>query len=147
MIVAVVGSRCLTDIPLEQYLPPDTTEMVSGGALGVDTCAEIYALKHQIKITIFRPDYRRYHRGAPLRRNEKIVAYSDMVIAFWDGRSMGTLHVIECCRKAGKPIQVIPFLAENIEWMYNKDQSFRPGGLLRKPPSNACTAPPLLPFR
>ena len=120
MKVAVVGSRCLTDIPLEEYLPPDTTEIVSGGARGVDTCAEIYARKHQIKMTIFRPDYRRYHRGAPLRRNEKIVAYSDMVLAFWDGESTGTQHTIACCRKTGKPVQVIPILAERGGRVYNQ---------------------------
>ena len=39
MKVAVIGSRGLTVNDLGKYLPPDTTEIVSGGAKGIDTCA------------------------------------------------------------------------------------------------------------
>lgn len=39
MKVAVIGSRGLTVPDLDKYLPPDTTEIVSGGAKGVDTSA------------------------------------------------------------------------------------------------------------
>ena len=71
MKVAVIGSRTIHAIPLEAYLPPDTTELVSGGAKGVDQCAETYAAAHQIKLTVFLPDYARYRRGAPLRGRAK----------------------------------------------------------------------------
>ena len=39
MVVAIVGSRglCVTD--LEKYLPEGVTEIVSGGAKGIDACA------------------------------------------------------------------------------------------------------------
>ena len=46
MKVAVIGSRGLIVKDLEQYLPPNTTMIVSGGAKGVDTCAREYALSH-----------------------------------------------------------------------------------------------------
>ena len=39
MIVAVVGSRTLKVENLKDYLPKNTTEIVSGGAKGIDTCA------------------------------------------------------------------------------------------------------------
>ncbi len=39
MKVAVIGSRGLTVEDLGKYLPEGTTEIVSGGARGVDTCA------------------------------------------------------------------------------------------------------------
>ena len=39
MKVAVIGSRGLTVSNLGDYLPCDTTEIISGGAKGVDTCA------------------------------------------------------------------------------------------------------------
>ena len=42
MKVAVIGSRNLTVENLGQYLPEETTEIVSGGAKGVDTCAREY---------------------------------------------------------------------------------------------------------
>ena len=44
MKVAVIGSRNLTVSNLEKYLPAGVTEIVSGGARGVDTSAREYAL-------------------------------------------------------------------------------------------------------
>ena len=97
MKIAIIGSRNLQVIDIEKYLPPDCTEIVSGGAKGIDACAEQYARKHQIPFTLFLPDYERYGRAAPIVRNKQIVAYADEVIAFWDGRSKGTLSVIQYC--------------------------------------------------
>ena len=62
---------------LGAYLPPGVTELVSGGAKGIDTCAREYALSHGLKLTEFLPDYRLYGRAAPLVRNREIVAYAD----------------------------------------------------------------------
>ena len=47
MKVAVIGSRGLTISNLGDYLPCDTTEIISGGAKGVDTCARDYALSNE----------------------------------------------------------------------------------------------------
>ena len=107
MKVAVIGSRGLTIDNLEIYLPEDITEIVSGGAKGVDADARKYALAHGIKLTEFRPDYKRYGRGAtPLKRNIQIIEYSDIVLAFWDGTSKGTKFVIDNCKKMGVEIRV-----------------------------------------
>ena len=51
MKVAVIGSRSLTINNLGQYLPEETTEIVSGGAKGVDTFAREYALAKGLKLT------------------------------------------------------------------------------------------------
>ena len=106
MKVAVVGSRGLCVEDLEKYLPPDTTEIVSGGAMGVDASARRYARKNGLKLTEFRPDYALYGRQAPLLRNLQIIDYCDQLFAFWDGRSRGTRFVIRNCRKRGKPVRV-----------------------------------------
>lgn len=106
MKVAVIGSRnCIVE-KLEEYLPEHTTEIVSGGAKGIDTCAREYALSHGLKLTEFLPEYRRYGKGAPLKRNLKIIEYADFVLAFWDGKSHGTKFVIEHCKKLKIPLQV-----------------------------------------
>ena len=107
MRVAVIGSRDLQIKDLGKYLPTETTEIVSGGAKGVDTSAREYAVSHNLKLTEFRPDYERYGRAAPLKRNITIIESADLVLAFWDGKSHGTKFVIENCRKRGKPIEVI----------------------------------------
>lgn len=107
MKLAVIGSRGIDEVALEQYLPREVTELVSGGAKGVDACAARYAREHGIALREFLPEYARFGRAAPLRRNEQIVAYADEVMAFWDGRSKGTAHVVALCRRLGKPITVI----------------------------------------
>ena len=106
MKVGVIGSRGLTVDNLEQYLPENTTEIVSGGAKGIDTCARKYAISHGIKLTEFLPEYSRYGRGAPLKRNLKIIEYADVVIAFWDRQSKGTKNVIENCKKLNVKVGV-----------------------------------------
>ncbi len=50
MKVAVTGSRGSTVKNLRKYLPPETTEIVSGGARGIDANAREYALSHKINI-------------------------------------------------------------------------------------------------
>ena len=106
MKVAVIGSRSLRVDDLGKFLPEDVTEIVSGGAKGVDTSAREYAQVHGIPLTEFLPDYRRYGRGAPLRRNITIIEYADLVLAFWDGKSRGTKYVIDQCRERGVPVIV-----------------------------------------
>ncbi|MDE6590656.1 MAG: DUF2493 domain-containing protein, partial [Oscillospiraceae bacterium] len=75
---------------LENYLPEGVTESVSGGAKGIDAGARYYALEHGLKLTEFLPEYGRYGRGAPLRRNITIIENADIVLAFWDGSSRGS---------------------------------------------------------
>ena len=106
MKIAIIGPRSLVVYDLEKYLPEDVTEIVSGGAKGIDTCARQYALENNIKLTEFLPEYNKYSRSAPLKRNLQIIDYADMVIAFWDRCSRGTKFVINNCRKSGKKVIV-----------------------------------------
>ena len=106
MKVAVVGSRNLRIDDLGKYLPDGVTEIVSGGARGVDTSAREYALAHDIKPTEFLPEYDKYGRSAPLRRNITIIEYADLVLAFWDGSSHGTKYVIDNCKRLGISVKV-----------------------------------------
>ena len=108
MTIAVVGSRTLEVSDIGQYLPP-CAEIISGGAKGIDACARRYAEEKGIPLTEILPQYGRYGRGAPHRRNAEIVARAETVVAFWDGRSRGTESVIALCRKTDKPVLV--FLA------------------------------------
>ncbi len=110
MKIAVVGSRGLKVNDLGRYLPAGVTEIVSGGARGIDTCAREYAEKNRIKLTEFLPQYEKYGRSAPLKRNLQIIDYADLVLAFWDGNSKGTKYVIEQCKKQNKEIKI--FLAK-----------------------------------
>lgn len=106
MKIAVVGSRNIEDIDVGKYIS-GAEEIVSGGAVGVDTCAAEYAKENGIKVTVFLPEYERFGRAAPIVRNKKIVDHADKVIAFWDGKSKGTLSVIKYAEKTKKPCDVV----------------------------------------
>ena len=106
MKIAIIGSRGLSVDDLGQYLPEDCTEIVSGGARGVDLSARYYAQSHGIPLTEFLPEYNTYGNKAPLVRNRLIVDYADVVYAFWDGKSRGTKYVIEYAKKCGKPTRI-----------------------------------------
>ena len=106
MKVAVVGSRSIFATDIGTYLS-DGDEIVSGGAVGVDSCAEEYAKKNGLKLTVFLPQYERYGRAAPIVRNKTIVEYADKIVAFWDGKSKGTLSVIKYAEKMEKPCEII----------------------------------------
>ena len=106
MKVAIVGSRGLQISDLGNYLPENVTEIVSGGAKGIDTCAKEYALSRGIKLTEYLPEYKKYGKVAPLKRNITIIESVDLVLAFWDGSSRGTKCVIDNCKSRGIPIRV-----------------------------------------
>lgn len=106
MKIAVVGSRDVTVTDIGRYIS-GCTEIVSGGAIGVDSCAAEYAQENGIKLTVFLPQYEHYGRAAPIIRNKAIVDYADKIIAFWNGSSKGTLSVIKYAEKMGKPCEVI----------------------------------------
>lgn len=107
MKVAIIGSRNLMIEDLGEYIPSECTEIISGGAKGIDSCAAEYARENNYILTEFLPQYDKYGRKAPIVRNYEIVAYSELVVAFWDGRSRGTRSVISYCKKTGKPYNVI----------------------------------------
>ncbi len=106
MKLAIIGSRSIKNLNLDKYIPKNVTEIVSGGAVGVDFSAREYALKNGIKIKEFLPEYEKYGKSAPLKRNLQIIEYSDEIFAFWNGKSRGTAFVIKNSRKMGKKLSV-----------------------------------------
>ena len=106
MKIAVVGSRDITIADIGRYIA-DCDEIVSGGAVGVDSCAAEYAKQNGIKLTVFLPKYERYGRAAPIVRNKEIVDYADKIVAFPSRSSKGTLSVIKYTKKTGKSCEII----------------------------------------
>ena len=107
MILLIVGSRSIKEFDLEKHIPPEATFIVTGGANGVDNLAERYADKKRLSKLILRPEYSVYGKGAPLKRNEKMVDICDIALIVWDGVSKGTKHTIDYAQKAGKNINLI----------------------------------------
>ena len=105
MKVAIIGSKSL-DFDISDYIPNRVTEIISGGAKGIDVRAKNYAIKHNIRFVELLPEYEKYGKSAPFKRNAQIVDRADMVIAFWDGLSRGTKFAIDYAREKEKFILI-----------------------------------------
>lgn len=110
----ICGSRSFNDYSfiktkLDEFFQDknkDNYEVVSGGALGVDKLAELYAKNNNIKNVIFLADWRKGKQAGPIR-NQKMVNYSNKVIAFWDGESKGTKSTIDKAWEKGLETYII----------------------------------------
>ncbi len=81
-----------------------------GELLGPDHLAERYGEEKGIALCVFKPDYARYGKKAPLIRNQQIVDAAELVIAFWDNKSRGTAYTLKYAQKRGKPVKIITFI-------------------------------------
>lgn len=117
--VIVAGSRSFYNYDvLEQELDKLFNEneefagkeikIISGMALGADTLAVDYADNHKLTKILFPANWKRYSRVAGFLRNEDMLSLATHLIAFWDGKSNGTRHMIEIAKEKGIPVWVIP---------------------------------------
>lgn len=116
IVLAIVGSRGFADYDLlckflDGYseLGVEIGGIVSGGAMGADTLAKSYALERNIPFLEIKPEWDKYGKAAGMIRNKDIVESADEVLAFWDGKSKGTLNSIEYSRKTNKPLVVCKY--------------------------------------
>ena len=107
MRLLIVGSRSVSRVDLSDYVPDNVDLIITGGAKGVDSLAERYADENGISKLVLRPQYKRFGKGAPLVRNEKMVEIADSVLAIWNGTSRGTLFTVEKAKSLGKEVTVI----------------------------------------
>lgn len=107
MKLLIAGSRGITDFDLAEHVPSNATVIISGGAKGIDTLAEKYADERGLDKIIIKPNYNKYGRGAPLKRNEEMVELADEVLVIWDGVSKGTKYTADFAKKKNKPVTVI----------------------------------------
>jgi len=84
-------------------------EIVSGAYKGADLLGERYAGERNYPIKQFPADWRRYGKSAGLKRNNEMAAYADTLIAFWDGESKGTKHMIDLAKQADLKVKVFYF--------------------------------------
>lgn len=114
MKLIIAGSRdyCLTvgfidELLMENNLDElltDVTEVVSGGANGVDKSGESWADDRDIPIRIFKPDWNMHGKAAGPIRNREMAEYADALLLIWDGKSRGSASMKREMRKLDKPI-------------------------------------------
>ena len=126
MKIAVIGSRKFTaydefEASLQFRMAEEGCSypytIISGGAKGVDTMAARFAKEHRYDFILFKPYHLidsavEYSPKYFFTRNKQIADNADLVIAFWDGQSSGTRHMIEYCQRNRKKIIVTTVLME-----------------------------------
>jgi hypothetical protein len=105
MRVIIAGSRTITDASLIEKAVIasgfEVTELVWGGAAGVDTLAYGWAHERGIPDKSFPADWKRHGKAAGPSRNCEMAAYAEALIAIWDGKSPGTQHMFAEAKRRG----------------------------------------------
>lgn len=84
-------------------------EIVSGKAKGADSLGERYAAERGYPVKAFPADWNRHGKAAGPKRNAEMSAYTDALVAFWDGASAGTKSMVDLAKQRGLPVRVIRY--------------------------------------
>lgn len=111
--VIVAGSRDFSDYLLLChkcdifFSKKKPSHIISGNARGADILGKQYAEEHDIPCIVMPAEWDRYGKRAGYIRNQQMLDEADALIAFWDGRSRGTQHMIDIARDKGIPVRVV----------------------------------------
>lgn len=86
--------------------------VVCGMARGADALGEQYAMEKGYEVNYFPADWDKYGKSAGYRRNEQMAQNADALVAFWDGQSRGTKHMIDLAYRHGLKVRVIRYSKE-----------------------------------
>ena len=103
--VAIVGSQLYPRPDLVREIVeklPRENVVISGGAKGPDTWAIDHAKDLGMQTIVYHADWEAFGKPAGMIRNATIVKQCDFLIAFFDGKSPGTLDVARKAYRAAK---------------------------------------------
>lgn len=113
MKVIIAGGRKFNDYDLLYKncdkvlrIKKNEIEIVSGTANGADKLGERYAKEKGYPIKQFPANWDKYGKSAGYKRNEEMAKYADGLIAFWDGKSKGTKHMIDLAKQYELKVKV-----------------------------------------
>lgn len=84
------------------------TEVVSGGARGVDTCGEMFADTEGLPTKVFPADWDAHGRSAGPIRNRRMAEYAVQLVAFRgpNGMTRGTGNMVRVAREMGLKVTI-----------------------------------------
>ncbi|WP_230593901.1 DUF2493 domain-containing protein [Lysinibacillus sphaericus] len=82
-------------------------EIVSGAARGADKLGERYAKEKGYPINSHPANWDLYGKSAGYIRNKEMAKYANALIAFWDGKSKGTNHMINLAKECEIFVRVV----------------------------------------
>lgn len=115
--VIIAGSRTFNDYELLKRKMDELLAnvkwmkivVVSGAARGADQLGEQYAKERGYGIDSHPANWDLYGKSAGYIRNAEMAANADALVAFWDGKSRGTKHMIDLAEKRRIHVRVINY--------------------------------------
>jgi hypothetical protein len=128
MKVIIAGGRDYDDYPTLKArmdrlnnLSPITC-VICGEARGADSLGKRWAIESGREVISMPADWNKYGKSAGYRRNEEMAKIADGLVAFWDGKSRGTSHMIDLAKKYKlKMIAVFDYSEDVDEVTYYRD--------------------------
>lgn len=125
MKIIVAGSRTIEDRDIVEAAIKESgfviTEIVSGGARGVDAIGESFAVDNFYPYKVFNADWDTHGKKAGILRNIEMAAYADALVAVRLGDSKGTTHMIEEAIRKGLKVFIYEIsLDENGKFQKDK---------------------------
>ena len=114
----VAGSRGFNDYELlcrvlvamgDVEFADHNVSIVSGMARGADQLAVRFAVTHDIKLYKFPANWDGLGKRAGFIRNTQMGNFADGLLAFWDGQSNGTKHMVDYMHQLKKPVHLIKY--------------------------------------
>ena len=82
---------------------------VSGEARGADSLGKRLAYENEWEVLSFPADWDKYGKTAGYKRNDEMARNADALIAFWDGKSRGTKHMIDLAKKYDLQARIVMY--------------------------------------
>ena len=114
--VIIAGSRSFSNYELlrehclsllQEKMRAHRVIIVSGHAQGADILGERFAKEQGLTVELHPAKWRALGKAAGMIRNADMARDSDALIAFWDGKSRGTAHMISFARRRGLEVSVV----------------------------------------
>lgn len=115
MRIIIAGGRDFSDYKLLEekvdILTSNLSEVIiiSGLARGADALGVCYAKNRDLEVIGMPADWKTHGRSAGYKRNVQMAEAADALIAFWDGKSRGTQHMINIASERGLPTRIIMY--------------------------------------
>ena len=113
MKVIVAGSLTFNDYPLlrsklDKILSRQKeVQIVCGEAKGADALGRHYAEEKGYEVLSYPADWDKYGKSAGFKRNLQMAEVADSLVAFWDGKSKGTKHMVDTMQAMNKPVRIV----------------------------------------
>ena len=120
MKLIIAGPRDCDDIGIVHYAIAEcttktgwtVTEIVVGGARGVDSAAEALARLHGHKVKLFKANWHIFGKIAGPMRNIEMADYADALLLIWRGDSLGSRNMLNTALRKGLPVCEYNFVSD-----------------------------------